>query len=520
LILFKLPADTTFEEIAAELGAALQIAEEPVRRVERTLLDTFDWRIHERGGELTLEVSGRMRKLVWREGDQEHVLAGPAARALRFVEELPDGAFRKRLAPVLEMRALLPQVKVTGRSQTLRVLNRDRKTVVRLVFEENRATPPGARRSRPLAPVLRLVPVRGYPRPAERAAGFLGGGLELSAEPRSIFELALEAIGRRAGDYSSKLDLDIAPDQPAAEAVRGILLHLLDVMEANEDGIRDDLDSEFLHDFRVAVRRTRSAQGRFKALFPDRAFAAFRTRFAWLGGATGNLRDLDVYLLEFDDYRSRLAPEVQPHLEPFRAFLGRERTKALRGVVRLLDGKRYRDLKKAWRAYLESEPSYESLPDAAAEPIVRQADRRTWKLHKQLLRDGGAIGPDTPAEALHELRKLGKKLRYMMEFFRGLHAKKPIREAIRTLKQLQDNLGAFQDYEVHQHQLRAFSARMLEEGKTPAETLLAMGTLVDDLARRQREAREEFAARYAFMASEESRALFRDLFDKSRGDAS
>ena len=46
---------------------------------------------------------------------------------------------------------------------------------------------------------------------------------------------------------------------PAAEAAATILLRLLDTVEANVAGVLADIDTEFLHDLRVSVRRTRSA---------------------------------------------------------------------------------------------------------------------------------------------------------------------------------------------------------------------------------------------------------------------
>ena len=42
----------------------------------------------------------------------------------------------------------------------------------------------------------------------------------------------------------------------------------LDTLEANVEGTRADLDSEFLHDLRVATRRTRSALSQIKAVLP------------------------------------------------------------------------------------------------------------------------------------------------------------------------------------------------------------------------------------------------------------
>ena len=46
---------------------------------------------------------------------------------------------------------------------------------------------------------------------------------------------------------------------PAGEAAAAILLRLLDTIDANVAGVLADIDTEFLHDLRVSVRRTRSA---------------------------------------------------------------------------------------------------------------------------------------------------------------------------------------------------------------------------------------------------------------------
>ncbi len=74
----------------------------------------------------------------------------------------------------------------------------------------------------------------------------------------------------------------------------------------NLPGTLEDVDSEFLHDLRVAVRRTRSLQRQFKAIYPDR-LQHFRDEFKRLQAVTGDLRDLDVYLLDFDALRAAAA---------------------------------------------------------------------------------------------------------------------------------------------------------------------------------------------------------------------
>ena len=117
-------------------------------------------------------------------------------------------------------------------------------------------------------------------------------------------EFLLRPVGARSRREQVVLDrrtLDLAS---AREAVREVLQALLATIRLNESGVREDIDTEFLHDFRVAVRRTRSALSQVKGVFGGNRFEQFRDEFKWLGGLSGRLRDLDVYILSLPEYRA------------------------------------------------------------------------------------------------------------------------------------------------------------------------------------------------------------------------
>jgi CHAD domain-containing protein len=140
------------------------------------------------------------------------------------------------------------------------------------------------------------------------------------------------------------------------------------------------------------------------------------------------------------------------------------------------------------------------------------ACERIWRLYQRAVSEGRAIGPDTPAEALHELRKSCKKLRYLMEFFQSLFPARRIRSPIGALKTLQENLGNFQDYAVQIATLKRFGHQMAAEGNAPPDTLLAMGMLIEELERRQQAARAEFTDRFGKFDSHGNHAHYRRLF--------
>ena len=99
-----------------------------------------------------------------------------------------------------------------------------------------------------------------------------------------------------------------------------------------------DTDTEFLHDLRVSVRRTRSALKLFGDALgrPDAPseLAFFAAEFKWVGDLTTPTRDLDVHLLDFEETARGLAAAKPDDLEPFRAYLEQRRRKEFRALIR------------------------------------------------------------------------------------------------------------------------------------------------------------------------------------------
>ena len=156
------------------------------------------------------------------------------------------------------------------------------------------APPPSSRRGWPW-PRSAATPAR-----RSKAAGLLAGVPGVAHASQSVFIAALTALGRHPADYTSGVDAEITATMPAPVAVARLLLRLLDTMEQNVDGVLRDIDTEFLHDLRVAVRRTRSAIKLLGRVLPADLAEHFKAEFKWLGDVTTPVRDLDVHLLGFD----------------------------------------------------------------------------------------------------------------------------------------------------------------------------------------------------------------------------
>ena len=148
----------------------------------------------------------------------------------------------------------------------------------------------------------------------------------------------------------------------------------------------------------------------------------------------------------------------------------------------------------------------------ATKPARQVASQRIWKLYKRVLDEGRAITAQSHDEALHELRKTCKKLRYLIEFFHDYFFYEQINKRVRTLRRLQENLGDFQDLCVQLEQLNGFAEQMQQEGIAETKTIMAMGVLVEKLNERKALVRAEFGQRFKAFSQPEEKSAFASAF--------
>jgi CHAD domain-containing protein len=466
--------------------------------VRRTYYDTFDGRLRAHGGPAIYE-DGRLAL-----NGASAALERPPERML--AAELHPGPLRDALGPLIEVRALLPLAELRIKERRLRILDSERKTVVRASIEEPALVESGtALRGR-----VRLKALRGYDAELQRVQGALQREMGLEPAPLSLVDEAVVALGGKPGGVSSKIAVGLQFSQRADGAAVAVMRRLLEVIEQNLEGTIADLDSEFLHDLRVAVRRTRSVQRQLKGVFPPEELAHLRSEFRWVQAATGDSRDLDVYLLDFESMRDLVGDQMRDSLDPLRAVLVHRRAAAHERMAADLRSERFTTLRRDWTNLLERllSLSESDRPDAAT-PIGKVAGTRIASVYGRMVVEGREIDEHGPSEPFHELRKRGKELRYLLELFGvPLFAETVVRPMIRTLKSLQDVLGRHQDREVQTAALRAFSGELAGE----QAALLATGALIARLDDDKSAARGEFAECFARFASSDQQALVKETF--------
>lgn len=499
---FELPEHMAAEKFLSKLGKKIdfQIASE--QYATKTFYDSFDWRLYSAGilCELNQSKSASHISLIDRNTGKCLALENQQ-EVPSFSNQFQDGRLKTQLDPILEMRALLPLCQLPYQTFHINVLNKDQKTTVRIKLEayEN------------LGSRISLQPLKGYEKAVARVSQLLEKSLALVPIQSSILNSALKLQGRKAQDYSSKLVIKLDPELRADRASKVIYRALLKSIKINEAGTIADIDTEFLHDYRVAVRRTRAGLSQIKNVFPDSIVTQYASFFAWLGQITSATRDLDVYLLNYQQYKAALPKSLQEDITPLYTFLKQKQKQAQTELATHLKNPNYIKQLLAWEQFLKEPLPEKGCSNAANLTIKELADQRIWKVYKRLIKEANEITEDSPAESLHDLRKTCKKLRYLMEFFQSLYPADEIKALIKALKGFQSVLGDFQDYEVQENSLKKFSAEMMAN-KVESNTFLAMGVLVQYLDSMRNAARHDFAKQYKLFKQEKNRIVFKSLF--------
>ncbi len=459
------------------------------------LLDDFD-RTLGRSGRVLIAGPDRL-ELVSAAG-----LVSQPADAGRFLREIAEGPVQQALADLSPLRRLLPQAGGKVQAATLALLDDEGKTRARAVLRFL-AGGPGA-------DVALVLPrgLRGY---GEELALLRGQLQALGTGIADGRQLRQHLLPDEDTTYTAKPEVGIEPEDTAFDVATDIILAYLPVMRANEPGIIADLDTEFLHDYRVALRKIRSVLSLFKGVYGQGQTADLKARFSGLMAPTGRLRDLDVYLIEQDGLAALVPEPLQPGLQRMFALFAAERQEVQARLARQLAGKGYHKDMTALFKLFNGRRLLRHGP-AADRPAAAVARQLIWKRYRQITRSGAAITPQTPDAAVHALRIHCKKLRYLLEFFAPAFPDPRFGAALRPLKRLQDTLGLFNDYSVQQASLRDFVTGL--DAKVPDRLDIAqsVGALIAALHARQLAERSRIAAGFAGFNEEEVRAIFRDLF--------
>lgn len=243
----------------------------------------------------------------------------------------------------------------------------------------------------------------------------------------------------------------------ADEGARRIALAYLEQAQKASKGLGDPENDEALHDFRVGMRRLRSCLRAYEPILGSAVSDKLRKRIKKIASATNPGRDAEVQLewvLEVGDVdHPEQGPGVRWLAERLRTRKDESYAHAREELVGAFAEVGQRLRSKLRRYTLE-------LTVGVEEPTMRfgTVAAAALELQHHALREGlGQVKGIEDEVLAHRARIYGKRLRYLLEPFRGELAE--AKALVKELKGLQDLLGDLNDL----HNLNETLGSSLEE---------------------------------------------------------
>ncbi|HET6796605.1 MAG TPA: CHAD domain-containing protein, partial [Gemmatimonadales bacterium] len=121
------------------------------------------------------------------------------------------------------------------------------------------------------------------------------------------------------------------------EGARRLALTYLKTASALRDRLADPDDPEGLHDFRVAIRRLRSALRAYQPELRSTVRKKTLRQLERVADATTESRDLQAHLAWLGEQREKLSPEAQPGLAWLTGRLEQQRVTGWDQMMKLID---------------------------------------------------------------------------------------------------------------------------------------------------------------------------------------
>lgn len=280
----------------------------------------------------------------------------------------------------------------------------------------------------------------------------LAGSLPLGPDLRWSMESKARRGLRLAFDLLPEprraADPPLRPLADVREGFHAIGWECLGQLIANTEVMLECGDPEAVHQARVAIRRLRVALKSLRSITPDDTGPVLDAELKAAGLRLGTVRDVDVLLA-----RVRKAPPVSDAASAdLLAHLAVQRGAAMLGTRAMLAGAPFQQLLVAIAAWLEA-GEWRKAPKALA-PLADRAAKIMARGRRRLRKQSADLAK-LKDEALHQVRKDAKTLRYFAEFLAALHRGRPSEQAFRAfgsaLADAQDDLGSLQDIVAARH---------------------------------------------------------------------
>lgn len=465
------------EAIEALVDAASAGAPPRVQMLETIYFDTPDFDLREGGLSLRVRRAGdqyvqTMKRYVRAGGgadrwEQAHEVSGPVPQF-----DAADAKMLSRVSVIAEKAVLRPVF--TVRSERMTWQRNAEGVDVEFALDRGEIFAGGAKTS---LCELEIELKQGAPRDLFDVARALSESNRLRPTVFTKDERGYRLLDETWGKPARGKPAPLTPRMTPRTAFRAIAHSCVQHFMLNEEVVRGRFDGEAIHQARIGVRRLRSALSLFGPLVADSQTALVKADLKWLSDSLGRVRDLDVFETRLLGARAEKDPPLG--FSDLSVHIANLKQARYRDLVTDLSSPRWRSGLLRLLQWIEAGDW--ALRDEVAEPAMAFAARRINKKWEKLARDARAVSK-LDDEALHDLRKRGKRLRYATEFFaplvKGKEGRERVKHFIGALEDMQTALG-------RQHDL-VFAADMLTDmaasaGAAKPTLMFAAGHLAGEM---------------------------------------
>jgi len=231
-------------------------------------------------------------------------------------------------------------------------------------------------------------------------------------------------------------------DSPDA-GLEKIVSYYFEIAMQNRAGCEIGIDSEYVHDMRVALRKIRTALQCFRDYIGRREYLYLKNNCKWIAFFLGKVRDCDVYKVKV----LNLLPEVREknsnyEMKYILEELNRIREENRRVMKLNFKSRRYKSFVLKFEGFCKNICGLKNHKEILLRDLFQETLNKILKSLKKNIKRVRNAGLSADDIDIHRLRINFKKLRYTFEFFADL-----LNENQRMVRQkLPDIQNALGDY--------------------------------------------------------------------------
>lgn len=300
---------------------------------------------------------------------------------------------------------------------------------------------------------VELELVQGQPRDLFDFAAALASDLPLIPSDISKAERGYQLFLKQNARPKKARSSPIKAKHTTQEAFQLLASQDMQMLQVNLLGMLTTNDQEYVHQYRVSLRRLNSLIKAFQPFLPERFKVKWSKRFKELTHITGDLRDMNVI-------QSRI---LEPMLEARHPVI-RQQVKATLVALNEVKPeveKHIEQLRYGGPVLLLARDLIDLNMQDYPKNLTRFSQTRIAELHKRAAKRLSKLTKNPNPENAHLYRIALKHLRYTCEFFSPLFGNSAMLEYARELAELQDSLGFINDFYVAMEKLKDWSKRGL-----------------------------------------------------------